>query len=241
MALFENDMQQHEQIQIGPREMSKIQHLTESISFDSSTSRAHDVARPHAGVTGDRAMTKSIGNNTPEALGADPTRRAVLAAAAALPLSVNQASANDAVAVLVARASDKNAAFMRGDMKRWLELVQLAPDFTLMEPFGGPASHGFDTSPERMAQRARYFQNGKTAIELAHSYATHDIIVLVMIERQTGEVGGLPEQDWSLRVTEVYRMEGTEWVLAHRHADLFVRPISLKQAARIARGIEDPG
>ena len=40
-----------------------------------------------------------------------------------------------------------------------------------------------------------------------------------MIERQTAEVGGLPEQDWSLRVTEVYRKVGSEWQLMHRHAD----------------------
>jgi ketosteroid isomerase-like protein len=186
-------------------------------------------------------MTNDIGNNTQGALGAGLTPHAALTAAAALPLSVDPASANDAVAMLIARAADKNAAYMRGDMERWLKLVRLAPDFTLMEPFGGPASHGFDTSAERMAQRARYFQNGKTAIELAQSYATQDMIVLVMIERQTGEVGGLPEQDWSLRVTEVYRKEGAEWVLAHRHADLLVRPISLKQAARMARGLQEAG
>lgn len=182
-------------------------------------------------------MTNGFGDNAQEAHATRLTRRAALGAAAALPLSVDPASARDAVTMLVSRAAEKNAAFMRGDMARWLELVHLAGDFTLMEPFGGPASHGFDASPERMAQRARYFRNGQTAIELARSYATPEMIVLVMIERQTGEVGGLPEQDWSLRVTEVYRNEGAEWVLAHRHADLLVRPISLGQAARIARGL----
>ena len=57
-----------------------------------------------------------------------------------------------------------------------------------------------------------------------------------MIERQHGEVGGLPEQDWSLRVTQVYRREGSEWRLVHRHADPLVNSISLEQAAAIARG-----
>jgi ketosteroid isomerase-like protein len=46
-----------------------------------------------------------------------------------------------------------------------------------------------------------------------------DIVLLVMIERQTAEVGGLPEQDWSLRATEVYRKKGSEWQLVHCHAD----------------------
>jgi hypothetical protein len=58
----------------------------------------------------------------------------------------------------------------------------------------------------------------------------------VMIERQRGEVGGLPAQDWSLRVTEVYRKDGSEWQLVHRHADPLVQHITLQQAAVIARG-----
>jgi ketosteroid isomerase-like protein len=57
-----------------------------------------------------------------------------------------------------------------------------------------------------------------------------------MIERQTGEVGGLPNQDWSLRVTQVLRRQGSRWHLVHRHADPLVRPIGLERAAAFARG-----
>ena len=165
------------------------------------------------------------------------TRRAAIAGAAAVPVGAQPAHANDAVATLAARAAEKNAAFMRGDMRRWSELVRIAPDFTLMQPFGGQASHGFDASPERMAAMARYFRNGRTALELAQTYASQDMIVLVMIERQRAEVGGLPEQDWSLRVTEVYRRDGAEWQLVHRHADPMVRAVTLGQAAALARGL----
>jgi ketosteroid isomerase-like protein len=105
-----------------------------------------------------------------------------------------------------------------------------------MQPFGGPASHGFDTSPRRMAELSKYFQNGKTELEVVETYVSVWIAVLVMIERQRAEVGGLPEQDWSLRVTEVYRKNGSEWELAHRHADPLVRHITLEQAAALARG-----
>jgi ketosteroid isomerase-like protein len=66
------------------------------------------------------------------------------------------------------------------------------------------------------------------------SYASGDMVVLVVIERQRDKVG-LPEQDWSLRVTLVYRREGTEWRLVHRHADPLVRNIGLERAAAIAR------
>jgi ketosteroid isomerase-like protein len=57
-----------------------------------------------------------------------------------------------------------------------------------------------------------------------------------VIERQHGEVGGLPDQDWSLRVTLVYRREGSEWRPVHRLADPLIHDISLEQAAAIARG-----
>lgn len=43
-------------------------------------------------------------------------------------------------------------------------------------------------------------------------------------------------QDWSPRVTLVFRRKGTEWQLVHRHADPLVNGISLEQAAAIARG-----
>jgi ketosteroid isomerase-like protein len=181
-------------------------------------------------------MSEQIGSDDHQA--PVMTRRAALAAAAVAPLSVGPATAAEAVAQLVADAAEKNAAFMRGDMQRWSELVHIAADFTLMQPFGGPPSHGFDRNPVRMAEMARYFRNGKTDLELVRTYACEDTVVLVMIERQTAEVGGLPEQDWSLRVTEVYRKVGSEWQLVHRHADPLVRHIELEQAAALARGLD---
>ncbi|MCD2195017.1 hypothetical protein LQ327_16750 [Actinomycetospora endophytica] len=57
-----------------------------------------------------------------------------------------------------------------------------------------------------------------------------------MIERQHGEVGGLPDQDWSLRVTQVYRRVEGEWLVVHRHADPLVHPVDLDRAAALARG-----
>jgi ketosteroid isomerase-like protein len=157
----------------------------------------------------------------------------------AAPLSAEAAVDVDATARLTARAAEKNAAFMRGDMARWSSLVRIAPDFTLMQPFGGPVSHGFDTSPEHLAQMARYFRNGKTALEMVQTHSSDGLAVLVMVERQRGEVGGLPEQDWSLRVTEVYRKIGSDWELVHRHADPLVHRVTLRQLSTIARGLPE--
>ena len=72
--------------------------------------------------------------------------------------------------------------------------------------------------------------------EVVQSYHSDDMVVLAIIERCQVEAGGLPAQEWPLRVTLVYRREGSEWRLAHRHADPLVKGVSLEQAAALARG-----
>jgi ketosteroid isomerase-like protein len=169
------------------------------------------------------------------------TRRTAIAAAAAATLSAAPASANDAVAALIRRVAEKNAAFMRGDMQRWSDLVPIAPEFTLFQPFGGSATRGFDKSPERLAEMSGFFRNGTSELEVVQAYASEEFIVLATIERQAGEVGGLPLQNWSLRVTEVWRKSASEWQLAHRHADPLVERCSVAQTADLARGKSNGG
>jgi ketosteroid isomerase-like protein len=135
---------------------------------------------------------------------------------------------------LVQRAAEANAALMTGDIDGYLALIEHAEDYTLMAPFGGAPTRGFDMSREYRATLARFFKAGKTNLELVQAYASGDMAVLAIIERQRAEVGGLPEQDWSLRVTLVFRRAGSEWQLVHRHADPLVKGISLEQAAAIA-------
>ena len=124
------------------------------------------------------------------------------------------------IADLVARAADANAAFMRGEMGRYVTLIKHAADYTLMAPFGGAPTHGFDPSAERLAAMARFFTGGTTELEVVQTYASGALAVLVVIERQRAKVGGLPEQDWSLRVTLVFQRDDHGWALAHRHADV---------------------
>jgi ketosteroid isomerase-like protein len=140
------------------------------------------------------------------------------------------------VVQLVMRSELQAKLFNTGEMDRWLKLIHLSEDFTLMQPFGGSTTHGFDSSPQNMASLSINFRNGDATIELDASYATDDMVVLVFIERQTGEVHGLPKQDWSLRVTQVYRRDDGDWRLVHRHADPLVRKVSLGHTAALARG-----
>lgn len=144
-------------------------------------------------------------------------------------------SPTDEIPTLLRRANEANSALLRGDIHEYLTLVSHSADYTLMTPFGG-LTRGFDYSDERIAEIGRFFQGGEGELELVHSYTSGDLIVLVLIEHQHAAVGGLPDQEWSLRVTHVYRREGAEWRVVHRHADPLVKKLAVEQAAALARG-----
>lgn len=141
------------------------------------------------------------------------------------------------LAALIEHTAEAASSLISGDVRGYLALLPHADDYTLMSPFGGEPIHGVDDSPESVEAQVRFFAGpGEAELEMVQTYASGDLAVLVMIERQHGVVGGLPAQDLSLRVTLVFRREGSEWRLAHRHADPLVHGITLEQVASLLRG-----
>jgi ketosteroid isomerase-like protein len=179
-----------------------------------------------------------------------PSRRCLLAAAGAGVASIPLGAAAACIAppatigadvdALVRLSEESNAALMRGDGDRYLAMVNMTDDFTLMAPFGGAPSRGAGFTPQKREALGRFFRNGTFQLELVQAYGSDDMVVLALIERCNVEVGGLPAQEWLLRVTLVYRREAAGeaagWRLAHRHADPLAKGISLRQAAALARG-----
>lgn len=174
-----------------------------------------------------------------------PSRRSILAAGAGLASfeiaraansSATSFNVDDAVAELIQLSEASNAALMRGDIERYLSLITLTSDFTLMSPFGRKPTHAAQLSRKDFDAMGEFFKNGTLRQEVVQTYGSADLVVLALIERAHVEVGGLPAQDWALRVTLVYRREGTSWRLAHRHADPLVAGVTLEQAAALARG-----
>jgi ketosteroid isomerase-like protein len=141
------------------------------------------------------------------------------------------------VAELVEQTTEAAKALIRGDTRTYFSLIRQGDDYVLMSPFGGEPRRGpTDTSPESLEALQRYFRNGEAELEVVHTYASGDMVVLAAIERQHGEVGGLPDQDFSLRVTLVFQRDESGWRQVHRHADALVHGIDLDQLARLARG-----
>lgn len=137
---------------------------------------------------------------------------------------------------LIARWSEAARVILNGDLRTYAGLAKHSSEYLLMPPNGGDPRRGFDGSDEAAAWWAQTFRDGQADVEVFGTYASGDLAVLVAVERQQGTVGELPSQDWSLRITLVFRREGGEWRLLHRHADPLTRPISPELMAAIARG-----
>lgn len=140
------------------------------------------------------------------------------------------------VVALVERASRAHASLMQGDIARYRQAIALAPDFLLMDPFGGTPT-GLPASDAHWARIGRFFRDGRAArFELIRAWRSGDMAVLVANESADVAVGSLSAQHWLLRVTLVFRRDGGEWRLLHRHADPLAKGISLEQAGRITLG-----
>jgi hypothetical protein len=51
-------------------------------------------------------------------------------------------------------------------MRRYATPITHSDDYTLMAPFGGAPTRGFDDSSKRLAELARYFKAGTSELEL---------------------------------------------------------------------------
>ena len=132
------------------------------------------------------------------------------------------------VAELIDQTAEAANAWMRGDIDRYLDLTHHAAGFTLTAPNGGPPVQFADRRSEFRDWQSP-FADGDAALEITAAHAWNDTAVLVMIERQHGRIGDLPDQDLSMRVTQVYRRTATGWELVHRHADPLTHTLSIEQ------------
>jgi ketosteroid isomerase-like protein len=143
---------------------------------------------------------------------------------------------DEELGALVQRITEAAQALISGDIEGYVARIKHAVDYTLMSPYGGEPVRGFDDSATALDALAQFFRGGEASVEVVEAYSSGDLAVLVVIERQHGTIGDLPEQDWSLRVTWVFRRAESDWELVHRHADALVHAIDHERLGVLARG-----
>ena len=137
------------------------------------------------------------------------------------------------VTELIDQTAEAAGCMDAGDIDRYLDITHHAHGFTLTAPNGGPPVQFADRRSEFEGWQSP-FAAGEAKLEIIAVHHWDDTAILVMIERQHGRVGDLPDQDLSARVTQVYHRTGDRWEMVHRHADPLTRPLSMEQMKSIA-------
>ena len=150
---------------------------------------------------------------------------------------MSRSVSDEELAALVERITRAAQALISGDIEGYVARIKHADDYTLMSPYGGEPVRGFDDSDGALDALGQFFRGGEAKVEIVETYTSGDLAVLVVIERQHGTIGDLQEQDWSLRVTWIFRRTaGSDWELVHRHADALVHAIDHERLGALARG-----
>jgi ketosteroid isomerase-like protein len=91
-------------------------------------------------------------------------------------------------------------------------------------------------------QLAKQFSDCKSfEIEVIAAGASGELAYLVAIEHTNASVAGAPPAPYALRVTQIFRREGGEWKVIHRHADEVKDGVSTSgQVDRLAHTFDRP-
>jgi len=111
-------------------------------------------------------------------------------------------------------------AYVRGDASPLARIVAGADPATFFGPQGGLAE-GADAVASRYLNDAKAFDSSSDShLEVLHMSATAGLAYWVGIQRAKVQMRGQPEpRRFDLRITELFRREGDDWKLIHRHAD----------------------
>ena len=117
------------------------------------------------------------------------------------------------------RREDAARAFVRGDVAPLGRIVSRGSPATFFGPQGG-----YEQGPDHVysiyERDAAHFTSGDTSFEILHMAASDGIAYWVGSQQAMARLDGSAEPlPFNLRVTEVFRREGDEWKLVHRHAD----------------------
>ena len=112
--------------------------------------------------------------------------------------------------------------FVAGDPTLWKQHASQREDATIMGAFGGYEKGWGEVGPRYDLASSQYKDSGaKLKVEYINTGVSGDTGFTVAIERQEDVRLGNHQHPTrrALRVTQIFRKEGGEWKLLHRHAD----------------------
>lgn len=125
--------------------------------------------------------------------------------------------------VFLKRRAKVADAYVNGDAGPLGEIVARELPATFFGPGGGVVD-GAEAVAARYVKDAQSFENGgQNSIEILQMSAGGGIGYWTGYQRASARLKGAPGPvSMSLRITEVFRREGDDWKLVHRHADMLV-------------------
>jgi Domain of unknown function (DUF4440) len=110
-------------------------------------------------------------------------------------------------------------AFVNGEAEPVTNLLTRVPPATFFGP-KGDCIQGPDQLLSTFKRDSSLFESGDSSFEILHLGASDGLAYWVGLQRATARLAGRAENlPFNLRVTEIFRKEGEEWKLIHRHAD----------------------
>lgn len=124
---------------------------------------------------------------------------------------------------------DGNRAFVRGDGETVGRCYSQADDVVLCSPLR-PFAVGSRDVVDELREAASHFADGTCEFERVSAVTSPEMAYIIEVERFTGKLDGT-QATVVLRVTTVFRLEDSRWMVVHRHAD----PILTRSADGLTR------
>jgi ketosteroid isomerase-like protein len=116
------------------------------------------------------------------------------------------------------RVHAATVAIGRGDPEPYMRVWSRADDVSVFGAWG-PCKQGWDKLGRTFRWVATRFDGGDLRCEDVIVNVSGDLAYTAGYERGTMVVDGGDPQPMTIRVTHIYRKEGGEWRLVHRHGD----------------------